>query len=178
VSKSPVTTGEEWGLAMKKLLAIVIILIGVASMAIGIVFIAIGGSTDIWIRDQLKEEQITLGESDEQIAAGDVIDTSAEAQHAGDIVRSHRHEIAATYGDLTGANANGQFDATNTKDLTYAQAMNLENYLYLAVASFGLCDLAMGAGAGLVIVGIALILLAFMLGFWPKRWTSKTGSES
>jgi glucose dehydrogenase len=40
--------------------------------------------------------------------------------------------------------------------LKYAQALNLENYLYLAVLGFGVTQIAMGAGAFMVITGIAL----------------------
>jgi len=34
--------------------------------------------------------------------------------------------------------------------------MNLENYLYLAVAAFGLVQVAMASGAAMVVIGIAL----------------------
>jgi len=53
--------------------------------------------------------------------------------------------------------AGGKYDPTNPKQLTYAQAMNLENYLYLAVVAFGLTQAVMGSGAFMVLTGLALV---------------------
>jgi hypothetical protein len=57
----------------------------------------------------------------------------------------------------------GKFDPTNPTDLTYAQAMNLENYLYMAVAAFGLIQVVMGSGAYMIIVGLAVFLIGLAL---------------
>jgi hypothetical protein len=57
----------------------------------------------------------------------------------------------------------GKYDPTNTRQLTYAQAMNLENYLYLAVLGFGVVTIALGVGAFMVITGIALGLAGIIL---------------
>jgi len=40
--------------------------------------------------------------------------------------------------------------------LSYAQALNMENYLYLAVLGFGVTTVITGTGAFIVIMGIAL----------------------
>ena len=40
--------------------------------------------------------------------------------------------------------------------MTYAQVLNMENYLYLAVLGLGLTTVAMASGAFMVITGIAL----------------------
>jgi hypothetical protein len=72
---------------------------------------------------------------------------------AGDTIREHRRNIAPTYSDLLGE---GRYDPTNPEQLTYAQAMNLENYLYLAVVAFGLTQAVMGRGVFMVITGLAL----------------------
>lgn len=150
----------------RNLMAAVVMVLGVVSVVVGIVFVVIGATTQSWMKEQMREEQITLGVPDSQIAAGEVIDTAAEAQLAGDIVRGHRHQIAPTYGDLLGGE---QYDPTDPKQLTYTQALNLENYLYLASASFGLTNLAIGAGVALVLVGFAIVLLAVMAILWPRR---------
>jgi hypothetical protein len=89
-----------------------------------------------------------------------VIDSAAEAQIAGDTVREHRHGIAPTYGDLLGGQ---QFNPTNPQQLTYAQALNLENYLYLAVLGFGVTQIALGVGGFMIIVGIALGVTGIVL---------------
>ncbi len=148
------------------LMAAVVIVLGVVSIVVGIVFVAIGATTQSWLKEEMRAEQITLGVPDAEIDEGEVIDTMAEAQTAGDIVRGHRHKIAPTYGDLLGGE---QFDPSEPQQLVYAQALNLENYLYLAAASFGLTNLAIGAGVGLMLVGIALILLAVLVTFWRSR---------
>jgi len=68
-------------------------------------------------------------------------------------VREHRHGIAPTYRDLLDG---GRYDPSSMEQLTYAQALNLENYLYLAVLGFGVTQLAMGAEAFMIVTGIAL----------------------
>ena len=168
-------TGEAWwapsrerGVTVdtwKKLLAVLVIIIGVVVVAAGIVFMVIGGTTQTWIKDQMRVEAITLGVPDPDIVRGEIIDTAGEAKRAGDIVRSHRHEIAPTYGDLLGGE---RYDPTDPQQLTYSQAINLENYLYLATSSFGLTNLALGAGAALVAIGIGLIILSLVA--IPVRW--------
>jgi len=158
-----------------RILAIVVLVVGVVALGVGIAFVAIGASTHLWVRDQMRQERITLGIAEENggLPADEVIDTAGEAQAAGDIVRSHRHEIAPTYGDLLGE---GRYDPNNPEHLTYAQAMNLENYLYLATATFGLTNLAMGVGAALFLIGVALIILGVMFAFFPERWLRRASA--
>ena len=128
-----------------RLIALVVLLIGVVNIALGITFISIGVAKQNYMTNVMKEEKITLGIPDSKIAAGEVIDTMGEAQAAGDVVRGHRHGIAPTYGDLLGGE---KFNPGDPKQLSYAQAMNIENYLYLATASFGITYLSIGAGVG------------------------------
>lgn len=147
-------------------IAAVVLILGLVNVALGITFISIGVSKHNYLTSTMKEEKITLGIPDSQIAAGEVIDTMGEAQAAGDIVRGHRHQIAPTYGDLLGGE---KFNPGDPKQLTYAQAMNIENYLYLAAASFGITYLSMGAGAGLLLAGLALIGVALVVYLWKRR---------
>ena len=81
------------------------------------------------------------------------MDNAAKAQQAGDTVREHRRSIAPTYGDLLGGE---HFNPSDVTQLTYAQALNLENYLYLAVASFGIFMVVKAVGAFMVLIGLAL----------------------
>ena len=82
-----------------------------------------------------------------------IVDTAAEAQLAGDTVREHRHGISPTYGDLL---AGERFDPTNPAQLSYAQALNLENYLYLGVASFGIFTVIKALGAFMIVTSLGL----------------------
>jgi hypothetical protein len=47
--------------------------------------------------------------------------------------------------------------------------MNIENYLYLATASFGITYLSIGAGVALLLGGIALVAIAVLLYAWVRR---------
>jgi hypothetical protein len=134
-------------------LAILIMVLGLVAIVIGGVFISQGVAKDNLLVKAMQQEKITLGIESGKLAEGEVIDSAEEAELAGDTVREHRHNIAPTYGDLLGE---GQFDPTNPQQLTYAQALNLENYLYLAVLGFGITQIALGAGAFMVVTGIAL----------------------
>jgi hypothetical protein len=151
--------------SIKKILAIVVIVLGVANIGLGITFITIGASKQQYLHDAMDAEQITLELSDEQIAAGEVVDTAAEAQAAADLVRQHRHEMGL-YSEILGG---GRFDPTNPEHLTYGQALNLENYLYLAVASFGLTTVAIGAGVGMLLAGIAFAIVGALWLFWRRK---------
>jgi len=134
-------------------LAIMVLFLGVVAVVIGGVFIAQGMAKDNLLLTAMQQEKITLGIPAEELAEGEVIDSAKEAETAGDTVREHRHGIAPTYGDLLGGD---KYDPTNPQQLTYAQALNLENYLYLAVLGFGITQLAMGSGAFMLVTGIAL----------------------
>lgn len=136
---------------MIKKLALVIIVLAVITFFVGAAFVYMGFDKQNLISTAMKQEKITLGVDPKETT--NVIDTMEEAQKAGDTIREHRHGIAPSYGDLLGGKS---YDATNTKQLTYAQAMNLENYLYLAVASFGLIQIAIASGAFMILTAIAL----------------------
>lgn len=153
-----------------RLVLIGVLLVGLICIAAGGAFIGLGVQKHQYLKGALDEEQITLGIEDEQLAVGEIVDTMGETQIAGDIVREHRHEIAPTYGALLGGE---YFDPTDPEQLTYAQAMNIENYLYLATNSFGVTYLTMGIGAALIAVGVALIALAVVLYGWARRIQSE-----
>lgn len=136
-------------------LAILVLLIGFVSIVVGAVFIGQAVSKDMWIKDSMRQEKVTLGLTEEQIAKGEVVDNAKEAQAAADKVREDRHSIAPTYEDLLAASG-GRYDPTNPKDLSYTQALNLENYLYMAVLSFGVIQEIIGTGVALILIGIAL----------------------
>lgn len=132
-------------------LAIMVLLLGLVAVVMGAVFIQQGFSKDGELREAMRAENVVLGIESE--LAGEVIDSLAEAQRAGDTIREHRRGIAASYEDLLGE---GRYDPTNPQHLSYAQALNLENYLYLAVVAFGLTQAVTASGAFMVVTGLAL----------------------
>lgn len=145
---------------MIKGLSFLVIFLGIVSIVIGGIFLGQSFSKNDLLVTAMQQEQITLGIEDAELAAGEVIDSAKEAEIAGDTVREHRHGIAPTYGDLLGGE---RYDPTDTQQLTYAQALNLENYLYLAVLGFGVTQIAMGVGAFMVVTGVALGVTGFVL---------------
>jgi len=129
-------------------LALVVIFFGVIALAMGIVFVQQGFDREAWLVQAMTSEQITMPDG-----SGTIVDNAELAEAAGDIVREHRHGIAPTYGDLLGEE---HFNPTDPMQLTYAQALNLENYLYLAVTAFGVFTVVKAAGAFMIVMGLAL----------------------
>jgi hypothetical protein len=101
----------------------------------------------------MEVEKVSLALDPNQPGVYTPINNSSDAQKAADTIAEHRRAIAPTYQDLLGS---GRFDPTNPLHLTYAQAMNLENYLYMAVTAFGLIQVTMASGAFMVIVSLAI----------------------
>ncbi len=134
-------------------LAILVLLLGVAGIVIGLVFITQSVQKSNWMTQAMRSENVTLGLTEAQIKNGEVVDTAREAQAAADTIREHRHNIAPSYNALL---AGGQYDPTNPKHLTYSQAINMENYLYLAVLGFGVTTEIIGTGVFMIISGLAL----------------------
>ena len=141
----------------------------------GGVFIFQGFEKNDFLVSAMKQEKITLGLTTEQIQQGQIVDNAAAAQAAADKIREDRHSIAPTYNDLLGGE---QFDPSNPKEITYMQALNLENYLYMAVLSFGVVQIAEGAGAFMVITGIVGIITGLIFYFLLKKLSLslKTGA--
>jgi len=130
------------------ILGLVVIIFGIIALAMGIVFVQQGFAQENWLTQTMASEQITMPDG-----SGTIVDNEATARAAGDLVREHRHLISPTYGDLLGG---GNFDPTNPTQLTYAQAMNIENYLYLAVTAFGVFTVVKATGAFMIVMGLAL----------------------
>ncbi len=153
-------------LRIGRYLSIIIMVLGLLGIVIGGVFIYQGFAKNNFIVGAMKEEKITLGLTQEQIQQGQIVDDAVSAQKAADTIRTHRHTIAPTYNDLLGG---GQFDPTNPKDVTYMQALNLENYLYMSVLSFGVVTIVEGAGGFMIIIGLASIVTGLILYFILRK---------
>jgi len=136
---------------MIKTLSLMTLFFGLVAIVMGGVFVGLGVAKDNQLKEAMRVEHVTLGIESE--LAGEVIDSLSEAQKAGDTIREHRRGIATSYSDLLGED---RYDPTNPQHLSYAQALNLENYLYLAVVAFGLTQAVTATGAFMVITGVAL----------------------
>jgi len=134
-------------------LAILVLVLGIIAFVMGAAFIYQGIAKQDLIRTQMRAEKVTYLLPEEEVAKGNVIDTAEEAQMVADTVKEHRHQIAPTYNDLL---QGGKYDPTNPKHLTYSQAINLENYLYLGVLAYGLTTVVLASGAFMIVTGFAL----------------------
>lgn len=138
----------------------VILVLGVIAIVIGAAFVFQGFSKNNLIVERMKVEKVSFALDPDDPTKLTQVQTGEQAQAAADVISAHRRAMAPTYQDLL---AGGRFDSTNPQHLTYAQAMNLENYLYLAVTAFGLVQVVLGAGAFMVVTGIALGLTGLVL---------------
>ncbi len=136
-----------------KYLWIMVLCLSVAAFALGVIFIVQGVTKADWMADAMRTEQVTLGLDETAVAEGELVDSAAEAQASGDILREHRRGIALTYSELLGG---GRYNASNTEHLTYAQALNMENYVYLAVLGFGVTQMLIGSGVFMLVTAAAL----------------------
>ena len=137
---------------ISRYLAIGVLLLGMVGIVMGAVFIGLGVASNNELKEAMRVEHVTLG-IEEAKTKGQIIDSLEEAKQAGDTIREHRRGIATTYEDLLGGE---RFDPTKPIQLTYAQALNLENYLYLAVVAFGLTQAVIASGVFMVVTGIGL----------------------
>ena len=132
-------------------LAILALLVGLIAVVMGSVFVGLGVARDNQLKEAMRVEHVSLGIEGE--TQGEVIDSLTEAMKAGDTVREHRKGIASSYEELLGG---GRYDPTDPKQLTYAQALNLENYLYLAVVAFGLTQAVTASGVFMLLTGFGI----------------------
>jgi hypothetical protein len=145
-----------------KYLGIAVMVLGVVAIVIGGVFITEGVMKNNLIVERMNVEKVSINLDPDHPEVFTPINNAEDAQKAADLIAEHRRSIAPTYQDLL-AQGNGRFDPTNPLHLTYAQAMNLENYLYMAVTAFGLIQATMANGAFMIIVGLSIALVGFMI---------------
>ena len=131
-------------------LGIAAMLVGVVGLVMGIVFIVQSVSVKAVVVESLRAENVTTAlptEGEKGYFLGNVIDTASEALAASEYLEGHLRESYGTYGDTE----RGSDDRA-----TYLDGTTLRNSLNLAVLSFGVTTIALGAGIFMLITGIAL----------------------
>ena len=142
-------------------LAMAILVLGIIGAVMGATFIGIGAMRDSQVKAEMRAENVTLGNLGVTGTDADkVIDSMSTAEKAANTIKEHRHGIAPSYEELLG---DGRFDPTNPKHLSYSQAINLENYLYLGVLALGLTSVTMASGAFMILTGAALVATGLVL---------------
>jgi hypothetical protein len=148
---------------ISKYLAIGVLLLGAVALAIGITFIAESVAKNNLVKDRMRTENVTFAL--EPGGEAKLILSGADAEKLADKIKSDREKTAPTYQDLLAGN---KFDPTNATQLKYAQAMNMENYLYTADLAFGLTTVVLASGAFMIVVGIALGVIGIVLFRLPR----------
>jgi hypothetical protein len=148
-------------------LAMLVAVLGIASLVMGAAFVGLAAQKNNYVVSALRQQNVTLGLTKDQIANGEIVDNAQKAQVAAETLSKHLQRIAPTYGDLMKANTTGKYDPTDPNDLTYTQGLNMENSFNLAVLSFGVIQESTATGVALIIIGIAVGatgLIVFRLG--------------
>jgi hypothetical protein len=139
---------KKWGRGWPTTL----IVLGLVSVAMGAAFCIQGTMKYYYLKNAMRQEKITV-DFIPGAPKGEIIDSAQEALLAANTIQKHRRAIAPTYSDLMGGK---KFDPTNPKHLTYAQALNLEQYLYLAFMGFSITQIVIFIGVFMIIAGIAI----------------------
>jgi hypothetical protein len=160
---------------MRKIVTISAVVLGVIVLAAGIASLVLGHTSASSVSNRLKQEKVSLRIFDTNAPADAIIASASDAQKASDTLTEHRRKIAPTYADLLGGK---QFDPTNPKDLTYAQAMNLGNSLDVAVLAFGLTTVLTFNGVVFIVIGIALIVTSLAVWLYHMRRVRAVGPAS
>lgn len=143
---------------------IFVMVLSFIGLIIGAVFVYQGFAKQDLIVSDMRSENITMASFGG--TSTNLIDTADEAQKAADTIRSHRHNIAPNYTALLGGK---QFDPTNPTQLSYVQAINLENYLYLGVTALGLDQIALASGGFMIFISLGLGITGYVLMSLAKK---------
>jgi hypothetical protein len=155
---------------LARFIGIAVIGLGIAALVMGVAFVVEGQSKADYIKEQMRAEQVTLAALGiEGATEGNIIDSAAEAEKVANVVKEHRLSIAPTYADLMAMSPTGRYDPTIKAHLSYNQAMNLENYLYLGVASLGLTTVTIISGIFMMVTGLGLSLIGFAVQRLAKK---------
>jgi hypothetical protein len=144
---------------MNRTVSVIIIVLGLLGILFGSIFAYQGISKNDLIVERMKIEKVAVALDPAVPTQVTQIANADDAQKAADIIATHRRALSPTYQDLLGS---GKYDPANQKHLTYAQAMNLENYLYMGVMAFGLVQVVLAAGVFMIITGAAIGLIGLM----------------
>jgi hypothetical protein len=151
---------QEVNMKLIRPLALVVIVLGVIGIILGGVFVGEGIAKNKLITNRMATENVSLATDPNNPQVLTSVTDAASAQKVADKIAADRRAIAPSYQALL---AGGKFDPTNPKFVSYAQAMNLENYLYTAVMAFGLTQSVMGSGVYMAITGLAVLLIGFLV---------------
>ena len=132
--------------------------VGVGLLTIGAIFVVKGISTKALIRAALVEENVSTGPPVEDVTEIQVVDAKT-AKLRADAVKARTLGRLGSYQALVRAGDQENADYF-LKGLTIRTALNL------AIAGFGVANMAVGAGVGLMLAGAGALALGLPLLFW------------
>lgn len=147
---------------MNKFLTVLVLLIAIASLAVGSVFVFMGFSKQNEVKANLASEKVSYNFTEDKNASPKPVETMTELEQLAKTLKMHRDSMAPSYSELTAKNSTHKFDPTNPLNLSYAQGMNLENSVLIAVLSLGMTWMMIGVGAFMIIVGLALLFISIL----------------
>ena len=135
---------------MRRYLMSIVILLSIASLVLGTVFIVQGAAMSGKIKEGLRAEKVTLGlpGTDEKgYIERNVVDTTAELQAAQDILLEHMRDRYGTYGDT---------ERESPERTLYLDGLTLMNSMYIATMGLGVSTVII-VGTSLGLTGIVLL---------------------
>ena len=133
-------------------------LVGVGLLTIGTVFMVKGLSTKAMVSAALLEENASTGPPSEDGTEIQVVDAKT-AKVRADQIKAH------TLGRLGPFQALVRADDQENAGF-FLQGLTIRTALNLAIASFGVADMAVGGGVGFMLAGTGTLALGLPLLFW------------
>ncbi len=138
--------------ANKRVLATLLLVVGVLSLVMGGVFVAQGFSKSAMITQAMRAQKVSYAGADGKING--IIDTATEAQTMAGILEQHRAEQFGYYSEL-------KRDDPNRDQIL--KAMTMENALNLAVMGYGLTDVVKAVGLFMGLIGLTFVASGVIL---------------
>ena len=140
-----------------KIVATLLILVGILSLVMGSLFISESFAKSNMITDAMYEEGITYGGGNGEIEG--VIDNAYEAQVMASVLKEHRLDIGI-YSELARDDPGRE---------TILKAMTMENSLNLAQMGYGLTDVVKYTGLFMIVIGVTISVCGGTLLFSGRR---------
>jgi hypothetical protein len=121
---------------------------GTVVAVIGILMVVAGGVTWFVVSDQLSAENITVSD-DADFLAGDEVDGPFSAYAQAQVINKHALEA-------TGGKTYAELEQDDPVRETAMQASFLRASLFTSVVAYGVALMAIGVGAALILIGLAL----------------------
>ena len=124
--------------------------VGLAFVALGILFVVMGLDAKATIRAALADENVTTSSDAVEfgVPAGILVRDAKTAEAQADVIKMHSIENYGLYTEM---------ERDDPNRATYIKGLTLRNSLNLSVLGFGVADLAIGTGAVILLMGVATL---------------------